>query len=776
MPRTFFTCVCVLLSCLTVSTALAQRLTLTGTVRYAKDSTAVEGASIRLFNSQDTLIAQTSSDAEGAFRLESDSPNDAERLEIAYVGFMLVSIQASRWQGNVQIGNVYMVEDSKEMDAVMVTGSSRRINRQLVFPDAQQLKASPDVMTLLENLALTGLSVNPVSRSATIYGKPIQWKIDGVPASLERVKAIKPSAILRIDYTNVPSTRELDRGVGGIVNVILKEKNDGGTIFAHVQSALWVGFVNANASIDYHQGKSDFTLSYSANYRNYPKWQRSREQLFIAGSDTISHVQAPLNSPFEMLDQNLSLFYAYKPNSSNLFSATWNNYFGQQSLDIRNDISQTGMNDFFRTSKSQYNNYSPSLDLFYQHSFENGGQLETNLFGYLWMGKYQRDLEDRANGKTIATYSNPTSSRYYSLIGEISYEQPLHEKVYMVVGLQHKYVLTSNEYLSEGRYLDRMNENNSYLYAELSGRITTTLQYQVGTGAKFFYVKKGENDKLYIKNPSSLSLVYNPINGLTLALNSAITPSLPTLGQLSAVRERYDELSVHTGNSELKPSYRVNSRLNLRYRKDKFDTNLSLTYFYTHAPMYTRVTYLPLENYFLFQPDNGKFNHRYGAEWKANFRRLYDFFSLYATIGFNRYESNVGTANHHLNTLYGDISAQFFYKDFTLGMYYNYTADELYNETISGTGNTAVIALMWSNYGWTIYTNVIYVGHKDGDKYITTSLSPVNPSKSVVKIPENGNMLTLGVAWDFNFGKPKKSINRRLYNSDSNQSVVRVQE
>lgn len=774
MTRTFF--ISLLLSFVTVSTALAESLKLTGRVRYAKDSTAVEGANVTLYDNHTKVIAATISNAEGAFQLEGEGAETAARVEISFIGFLPVSIQASSWSGAVHLGDIYMVEDSKELDAVMVSGELRKINRQLVFPDRQQIKSSQDVMTLLDRLALNGLAVDQVNKNATIYGKPIQWKVDGVPSTAEKVKSLKPSSILRIDYTNMPSLRELDRGFGGVIDVILKEKNDGGSVFAHVQSALWVGFVNASGSVSYHQGKSDVELNYSGNYRNYPKWERSIEQQFIGDKKTITHQEAPENSPFEMLDQYLNLSYSYKPTSQRLFSAAWRNYLGSRSLDIRSNITQTDREAFHRSSMSQFKGYAPTLDLFYQYAFQNGGRLETNLVGYFWKSKDQRDLEDRANGSIISTYSNPTNSQYYSIIGETSYEQSLHEKVYMAVGLQHKYAHTFNEYLSAGRYLDRMDENNTYVYAQFSGQLSSSVQYQIGSGAKFFYVKKGASTKLYIKNQSALSLVYTPVNGLTLSLNSYFTPFLPTLGQLSNVKERYDELTMHTGNSELKPSYRLTNRLNLNYRQGKFNTNLALSYIYTFDPMFTFATYEPIENYFLFKPVNGKFNQQYGAEWKINYRKLFDFLSLYGTVGYNRYESNVDDKLLHLNSLYWNISAQLFYKDFTLSMYYSATGDRLYSETISGTGNSAGITLAWSKYGWTVYAQMLYVGHKDGDKYITTSRSAVTPSKSVVRIPENGNMLTLGVAWSLDFGKPKKSSNRRLYNSDSNQSVVKVQE
>ena len=83
---------------------------------------------------------------------------------------------------------------------------------------------------------------------------------------------------------------------------------------------------------------------------------------------------------------------------------------------------------------------------------------------------------------------------------------------------------------------------------------------------------------------------------------------------------------------------------------------------------------------------------------------------------------------------------------------------------------------MWNKASCTLYAQMMYVGLGDGDTYFTTNYSKVNPYKSVVKIPENGNMLTLGFVWNLDFGKRNNKINRRLNNYDNNESIVKVQE
>lgn len=773
MTRYFF--IWIILIFLSVSTSFADNIKITGCVLYANDSTAIEGSTVRLLNNDEIVVLGTTN-AEGLFELTDDEKNIKTRLEISFMGFIPISIQIDNCNRDINIGKIYLEEDSKVLNEVVVAGLLQRIDCQLIFPDKIQQKASQDVMTLLQNLSLSGLSIDQINKNASIHGKPIQWKINGIPRSLEEVRNLKPNAILRIDYSEMPSMRELDKDNGGVIDIILKERTDGGSMRTHLQSALWVGYGNASASGNYHNGKADFSIDYGSSYRDYPKWKKSVEQRFIDDNLNINHFEIAGNSPFMILDQNVNLAYAYKANDTRLFSVTWRNAIGSQSNEINDNIIQTGKDEFHRTSKSKYKGYVPALDLFFQNTFRNGGKMEVNLVGTLSMGKNQRDLVDRVGDTVVSAYSNPVNAQYCSIISEVTYEKSIHPKVYMSIGVQDKYAHTSNEYLSPDRYLDQMRQNNTYLYGQFSGRLSPKVQYQVGTGIKLFCVKNTAEGKAYLKNQSIMALYYSPSNSLSLSLNSNFSPHLPTLAQLSSVSQWFDDLSTFTGNRELKPSYGFTNRFNMNYHKGNFNSNLSLNYIYTDKPIFTRVTCQPSKGYFLFQPDNGIYNQQYGGELKTSYKNICNMLSVYATAGWNRYESNVGNNHLHLNSFYWDVSAQMSYKEFVLALFYKKAGKSLLNETVMGKGNNAGITLMWNKSIWTLYAQMIYVGFGAGDTYFTTNYSKVNPNKSVVRIPENGNMLTLGFTWHLDFGKRMTKVSRKLNNYDNNESIVKVQE
>ncbi|MFC4665333.1 outer membrane beta-barrel protein [Falsiporphyromonas endometrii] len=753
----------------------AGNVKITGRVLYAKDSTNVFGATVKLLNEHHTILGGTTTDVEGNFILASDI-KDAVNIEISFIGFLTVSIQVNGGSGLVSLGDIYLIEDVKTLGEVTVSGSLQKVNRHLLFPNKTQIKASQDIITLLNNLSLSGLSVDLINKAASIHGKPIRWMINGVPHSLQEVKNIKPESILRIDYSETPSMRELDRGYGGSINIILKDKTDGGSVATHLQSALWVGFVNASASVDYHKSRSEFTVDYNSSYRNYPRWNKEVQQKYVGDDFEIVRDEMPEDSPFKSIEHNVNLTYVYQSSNKRLYSATWRNTFGLQNTDVRNKIVEVGKNLFHRETKSKFRDYTPAIDLFMKNEFENGGSLEANIVGTISSGKSDRDLIDKGNEAENRSYSNPAKTHYHSIIGELVYGKSIHRKAYLSLGLQDKYAYGSNKYLSPKYFLDELTQNNLYLYGQLSGSLTSTLQYSLGTGAKVFYINDNSDSKSYFKNQSSLGIYYSPTSSFMLSFNGFFVPNLPSLSQLSSVVQQFDDLSVYTGNKDLKPSYSFTNFLYAGYRRGQFNSNLTLRFDYTTDPIFTEISYQPSKGYFLFQSSNGHYNRQYGAEWKVTYQDIFNFLSLFGTIGFNRYESNVGDNPLHLNNLYWDVSSQMVYKDFVFSMFYAKSQKSLYNEIESYEGDRCGLTLMWNKGNWAVYTQMIYVGLKDGDSYFTTNHSKVNPYTTTVKIPENGNMLTLGLVWNMDFGKQKNKINRSLRNSDSNESVLTLKE
>lgn len=460
----------------------AQELTVTGTVLMASDSTAVPGASIRLRDTKGETITGLATKDDGTFVIQAESQRVSD-LHITYVGLAptTIGIKGAR-QAKIDLGQIYLRNDDKALTEVVVQGNLKQIDREIIFPKTNLVKASPDALTLLFNLSLSGLTVDLAHKTAKIRGKEIYWMINGVPKTMSDVLQLDPKKILRLEYSDLPSIRLLDKDQGGYINVILRERIDGGTVRTSLKSALWTGLAEARISANYHRGKSDLTLDYTGSYRDYPRWRQDASQSFIKPKQQIKREEnGQEKSPMFMLNQSLNLTYSYIRDKSNIFSLTWRNGFGRQSYDIRSEMTETGKIPYTRRSLSRYKGYVPALDAYYKHSFKDGGILETNVVGSLTTGENNRDLTDKVEDTITSSVSNPVRNRYYSLVGEVSYQKLIHPAIYLLLGLQESYgraSLTPTSQMTTPTYSTATTRTSTGKYRDVSQRLRSTVSAQ----------------------------------------------------------------------------------------------------------------------------------------------------------------------------------------------------------------------------------------------------------------------------------------------------------
>ena len=69
----------------------------------------------------------------------------------------------------------------------------QKVDKQVLLPNREQRKASHDGMSLLQNLQIPRIVVNPVENSVkTLTNQEVQLRINGIEASSSEVMAINP--------------------------------------------------------------------------------------------------------------------------------------------------------------------------------------------------------------------------------------------------------------------------------------------------------------------------------------------------------------------------------------------------------------------------------------------------------------------------------------------------------------------------------------------------------------------------------------------------------
>ncbi len=680
---------------------------------------------------------------------------------------------------NIDLGKLLLIphltDKEIELPEVVVKGNQviQKADKMIVFPQVDQIKISAGSMDLLRVMNLPGMNVNSIEQRVLIEGQTPVYQINGRPQSREQVLGIKPDDIARIEYSNNPSIRYANQNVGGVINFILKERYTGGSVYANAMASPMTGFLNGTLSSGFNYKKSEFTFLYNNSWRDYDKRWTNRSEEFNGSDYTIKRYSNGLHSPFGYLSHNINLGYTLQLNDKDMFSVMFLNDVGRQHTSINANMQQLAGNDaleFTRRSKAVYNGYFPSLDLFFIHKFKDQS-LEFNLVGTLGNGDYKRNLSDYYSDSQEEKIVNNVDNHKRSLIGEATYRRYFKTQS-LSLGIRHIQSYTKNEYTGANTEIAEMNSMNTYIYGEWSGRLKK-LSYSLGTGVKFYKVDNKSEKKDYVSNLSTVSLLYPLSKKLKVSYLLQLTPTLPTLSQLSDIEQTYDDLLTIKGNPQLKKYNSLRNRFLFTYTNKKFRANLWLSHTKTFSPI-ALYTFYDNER-FISEYQNMNYNQQTNAQLDMNLSNLLNCINLSVTGGWNRYSSSGTDYHHHLYNLYWSTSMQVYYKNWNLSCEYTRPQKRLSGEILSTDENYSA-ALLGYKHGNFMFRGGVYYPFTQAWKSQNSSLSKANPYHEKVYIKDNRNMIMVGITYQFSYGKSFNKSRKTLSNSDSETGILKVQE
>ena len=152
----------------------------------------------------------------------------------------------------IDLGTVKLKPYSVELGEVTVTAQSviQKPDRYIIIPSVGEITQSSNGLSLLNNLQykMPGLVVNETLQSVKVDDKIPVFKINGKPSSLTQFLSLDPQDVLRIEYQDNPDVRYGNRQV---INMLLKPREDGGSITSNLSSAVTTGFLNGNIAVSY---------------------------------------------------------------------------------------------------------------------------------------------------------------------------------------------------------------------------------------------------------------------------------------------------------------------------------------------------------------------------------------------------------------------------------------------------------------------------------------------------------------------------------------------
>lgn len=764
----------VLAAAMVCAVSMAANNKVSGVIKDAADKTALIGVNVSL-KQGDQQVSGTVTDAHGKFSLEAETGEFV--LECSYIGYEPIGMSLAI-NGNINLGTIEMNEASTELGEVVVEGDAviQKVDRQILLPNKEQLGASSDGMSLLQNLQIPRIVVNPVENSVkTLANQEVQLRINGIEASSSEVMAINPKDVIRIEYHDQPGVRY--NGAAAVINYIVKHRDTGGNLMLNASNGVTMsGWGEYHLSGKVNFGKSSFSLLTHYSPRDI-YWTRTNSETYNFSTGTIENREVGEPTRFKGNPVNLGLSYNWTNGEKNMLQIALrdNMLFMPQSETNRDSYLYQGTDSFAIHDHESTQSISPSLDIYYEHNLPDDNHLYFDVVGTYINSSNDRRFEQLPLGETVADTTDVTSrvrGNKYSLIGEAIYEKDW-ENIGLTVGVRHNQQWVENTYLGSADATVNMTTAETYAFAEVQQRVKQ-FSYAVGIGAMHTYIEQGgQKSSNWIARPQ-LTLSYDFGKGVFWKYKGYVSGYQPSLSAMSDVAQQIDKYQIRQGNPNLKPVMFVANEMQLSWQSKYVNLNIWANYSYDHKPIMEE-TYKQLidgQAYAIRTYANHRGFHRLQVAPSVQVRLLQNKL-IFTVAPFANYYVSLGNSYTHKHFNPG-VRASF------MGMYNGWQFfgevttryNNLWGETLEYGEFYHQIGVGYNADKWGFRAMLMNPFSVKGYSIETKDLSALAPNTQHAEMRDFRQMLILNFHCNLDFGTQRRENGKRINNEDKENGIL----
>lgn len=764
MKHMLILCIASVLSC----SAVAQNRVV-GRVIGEDSKSGLEFVTVQLFTSDSLLLKGGATDAKGQFTFDNVADGDF-KIRASFIGYETANIDIRNLEKNLNIGDIFLTNAAVMLEGVTVRATPvlKKADRQIILPTQAQVKASTNGLSLLRNLQLSRIQINPIDHSVKLPGgESVQLRINGVEVTQAEVIALNPSDILKIEYHDDPGLRY--GNTGAVLDYILKRHEAGGTIAADLSNAASAtGYGENNISAKYNYRKSEFSATAYWGRRDL-EWTRENYETFSLPNKVLQRTEIGNPTSVKYDDLKFSMGYNFQDDDKQMLNIVLrnNNNNTPHSISDRESMLYQDSEALSVSDRLSSKTKIPSLDIYYQRKMKNGQQLMFNVVGTYLNSENERTYREGLPGKDPVEVHAAVGGEKYSLITEGIYEKKW-KNGKLSGGVKHSQAYLSNEYAGVVTEQVAMNIAETYAFAEYQQSVKQ-FNYTLGIGAmRTYHAQEGKSSETYIFKPS-VRLSYAPCEGLFFRYNGYISGYSPSLSDLNDISQPIDLLQVRKGNPDLKSVRFYANTLTASWTHKKVALELFARYSYDSKPVMGS-TYFE-EGKFIRIMENHKGFHRLNLETSVQILPYKEYLSIKITPFLNRYISQGNTYTHtHTNVgIRGSLMAA--YQNWTFMVEMNTSNHTLWGETITKEEKLHSMMLGYNKEKWSLSAGVLNPFTKRYEQEVE-NISHLAGSRQVAFSTNLSPIVMINVSFRLDFGRSYNSSNKALNNQDSDTGIL----
>lgn len=627
---------------------------------------------------------------------------------------------------------------------------------------------------------MPGLQVNEALKRVSVDGGGVVFQVNGKEESLSKVQSLNQRDILRIEYRNTPDIRYADRGVSGVINFIMKPRQEGGTIMVELDESVTSLRSIATIAGTYYYKKSEWSINYGNTWQKNTKQYSDAQEQYIGRENIIYRNQIGQPSSMRDFSNNVSFGYTYMYDLNTMLAArlSFRAYDGNnRNYNIMEEIIGDAKSRYEKYNPNKSKSHSPTLDLYFRKNFSQTQSLELNAMGTISSGDYSREMHYKYDSGIDFNQINLTNNDSWAAALEALYSLKI-GKVDTRYGVNYRRNHAENKYSENGAEFtpDHQTRNNLYFYGDLAGR-WNKLGYTFSVGGKYFHNTGLSGSEHYLKFKALGTLNFKIDKHWSANYLYMYSPDMPPLSAMNDDVHTIDDISLQMGNLYIKPSTYQRHRLYVRYNTGNFyatawgsysrtDNSLNSVWYYDDNPS---SRYYQM---FINKTENGNYTDNISTQLDLSYQNLFNQLTLSASVGWDKYNVSDKAEYNSLNKVWASISANAYFGNWTV--YANYTVAPRY----SLDGRTFCRDIRFDYFGakyrWKDFSfgaRMVNAFTKRGFQQETETPSKVHPISKTFYIKDFANMVELNIVYRISFGKSYQRANRTLQNKGIDTGV-----